>query len=158
MKLSYSKMGKQIKKHLNKHLKEQMSHSFTNQKGMTLIEIMIVIAILGGLMALLAPKFLGQKDKANVGQAKIQMGQIANALSMYYNDCGKFPQSLDNLVKPDANCANWGPEAYLKKDPVDPWGHAYVYELNGSEYSLKCLGKDGREGGSGFAADIQYEQ
>lgn len=129
-----------------------------NQKGMTLIEIMIVIAILGGLMALLAPKFLGQKDKANVGQAKIQMGQIANALSMYYNDCGKFPAALDNLVKQDANCANWGPEAYLKKDQVDPWGNPYVYELNGGEYSLKCLGKDGREGGSGFNADILYEQ
>ena len=129
-----------------------------NQKGMTLIEIMIVIAILGGLMALLAPRFLGQKDKANVGQAKIQMGQIANALSMYYNDCGKFPASLDNLVKQDANCANWGPEPYLKKDQIDPWGNPYVYELNGSEYSLKCLGKDGREGGSGFNADILYEQ
>ncbi len=129
-----------------------------NQKGMTLIEIMIVIAILAGLMALLAPKFLGQKDKANVGQAKIHMGQIANALSMYYNDCGKFPQTLDNLVKPDSNCPSWGPEAYLKKDPVDPWGNPFVYELNGSEYSLKSLGKDGREGGSGYGADIQYEQ
>jgi general secretion pathway protein G len=129
--------------------------NLSNQRGMTLIEIMIVIAILGGLMALLAPKFLGQKDKANVGQAKIQMGQIANALSMYYNDCGKFPAALDNLVKADAACPNWGPEPYLKKDPVDPWGHPFAYELNGSEYSLKCFGRDGREGGSGYDADFQ---
>ena len=136
----------------------KLTTPLNNQKGMTLIEIMIVIAILGGLMALLAPKFLGQKDKANVGQAKIQMGQIANALSMYYNDCGKFPAALDNLVTADANCTNWGPEAYLKKAPIDPWGNAYGYEMNGGEYSLKCFGKDGREGGSAYNADIQYEQ
>ncbi len=128
-----------------------------NQKGMTLIEIMIVIAILGGLMALLAPKFLGQKDKANVGQAKIQMGQIANAISMFYNDCGKFPASLDNLVTQDSGCTNWGPEPYLKKAPVDPWNNPYAYE-GGTEYSLKSFGKDGREGGSGYNADIPYEQ
>jgi general secretion pathway protein G len=129
-----------------------------NQKGMTLIEIMIVIAIIAGLMALMAPRFMGQKDKANVGQAKIQMGQIANALSMYYNDCGKFPASLDNLVTQDPACTNWGPEAYMKKPPVDPWNNPYGYEMNGSEYSLKCFGKDGREGGSGYNADIPYEQ
>jgi general secretion pathway protein G len=129
-----------------------------NQKGMTLIEIMIVIAIIGGLMAILAPKFLGQKDKANVGQAKIQMGQIANALSMYYNDCGKFPAALENLVTADPGCTNWGPEAYLKKAPKDPWNNPFGYELNGAEYSLKCFGKDGREGGSGYNADIPYEQ
>lgn len=128
-----------------------------NEKGMTLIEIMIVIAILGGLMAILAPKFLGQKDKAGVGQAKIQMGQIANALSMYYNDCGKFPQSLDNLVTEDANCSSWGPEPYMKSSPVDPWKNPFSYEVEGNEYKLKCFGNDGREGGSGYAKDIEYE-
>lgn len=130
----------------------------SNQAGMTLIEIMIVIAIIGSLMAIIGQKLVGQKDKANVGQAKIQMGQIANALSMYYNDCGKYPQSLDGLVKQDANCANWGPEPYLKKEPVDPWQHPYVYEVNGADFNLKSLGRDGREGGSGYDADIPYEQ
>ena len=129
-----------------------------NQKGMTLIEIMIVIAILGGLMAILAPRFMGQKDKANVGQAKIQMGQIANALSMYYNDCGKFPAALDNLITADPACTNWGPEAYIKSAPVDPWRNAFGYEVSGAEYTLKSFGKDGREGGSGYNADIPYEQ
>jgi general secretion pathway protein G len=139
---------------------ESSDKSFVlNQKGMTLIEIMIVIAILGGLMAILAPKFLKSKDKANIGQAKIQMGQLANSLSMYYNDCGHFPQSLENLTAADASCTNWGPEAYAKaKDLIDPWKNSFVYELSGSEYSLKSLGGDGREGGSQFNADIQYEQ
>jgi len=129
----------------------------SNRRGMTLVEIMIVLAIIGGMMALLLPKLTGQLDKAKVKEAKIQMGQIVNALSMYYTDCGKNPASLDNLVKADPACTNWGPEPYLKKDPVDPWGHPMVYELTGGDYTLKCLGKDGKEGGSGFDADITLE-
>jgi len=129
-----------------------------NQKGMTLIEIMIVIAIIGSLMAIIGSKVIGQRDKANVGNARIQMGQIANALSMYYNDCGKYPASLDNLVTADPACTNWGPEPYRKaKEIIDPWGSQFIYELNGAEFSLKSLGRDKREGGAGFDADIPYE-
>jgi general secretion pathway protein G len=152
-----SPMAKRMKNPFFKKEQGAKQSSF-NQKGMTLIEIMIVIAIIAGLMALLAPKFLGQKDKANMGQAKIQMGQIANALAMYKNDCGKFPESLDGLVTADASCTNWGPEAYLKSTPKDPWNNPYSYALENGEYSLLCLGKDGRPGGDGYAKDIPYEQ
>ena len=128
-----------------------------NRKGMTLIEIMIVLAIIGGIAALLLPRLTGQLDKAKQKEARISMSQVVNALSMYYTDCGKYPQALGGLVKQDANCSNWGPEAYLKKDPKDPWGHDFIYELNGNEFQLKCLGKDGREGGSGYDSDISLE-
>ena len=128
-----------------------------NKKGMTLIEIMIVLAIIGGIAALLLPRLTGQLDKAKQKEARIQMSQIVNALSMYYTDCGKYPSALDGLVKLDSGCSNWGPEAYLKKDPKDPWGHAFIYELSGNEYQLKCLGKDGKEGGSGYDTDISLE-
>lgn len=131
--------------------------ALNNRKGMTLIEIMIVLAIIGGIAALLLPKMTGALDKAKTKEARIQMTQIVNALQMYYTDCGKYPQSLENLVTQDANCNNWGPEAYLKKAPKDPWDGDFVYELAGSEYNLKCLGKDKAEGGSGFAADISLE-
>ncbi len=129
----------------------------SNRKGMTLIEIMIVLAIIGGIAALLLPRLTGQLDKAKQKEARIQMSQIVNALSMYYTDCGKYPAALEGLVTQDANCNNWGPEAYLKKPPKDPWGHDFVYELNGNEYGLKCLGKDGKEGGSGYDTDITLE-
>jgi general secretion pathway protein G len=136
------------------------THSLlANQKGMTLIEIMIVIAIIAGMMALLAPRFMGQKDKANVGQAKIAMGQIANALAMYKNDCGKYPESLDGLVTADAACTNWGPDAYLKKKALnDPWGNPFIYSLENGEFSLMSLGSDGRPGGDVYKKDIPYEQ
>lgn len=128
-----------------------------NRRGMTLIEIMIVLAIIGSIAALLLPRMTGALDKSKVKEAKIQMGQIVNALSMYYTDCGKYPESLENLVKADANCSNWGPEAYLKKSPKDPWQHDFVYELSGAEYTLKCFGKDGREGGDAFNKDLTLD-
>lgn len=128
-----------------------------NRKGMTLIEIMIVIAIIGAISALLLPNITGQLDKSKAKEARIQMTQIVNALSMYYTDCGKYPQSLEGLTKEDPNCSNWGPNPYYSKKLVDPFGHELVYELDGGEYTLKSLGKDGREGGSGFDKDISLD-
>lgn len=128
-----------------------------NQKAFTLVEIMIVLAILGSIFALLAPKFGGARDKANQKEAKIQMGMISNALSNYNLDCGKYPKTLEGLVKQDADCSNWGPDAYYAKSLKDPWKNDYVYELNGAEFTLKSLGKDGKEGGSGFNKDISSD-
>lgn len=129
-----------------------------NRKGMTLIEIMIVLAIIGGIAALLLPRMTGALDKAKVKETRIHMTQIVNALSMYYTDCGKYPQSLESLATEDASCSNWGPEPYLKKAPKDQFGNDYVYELNGNEFTLMSLGKDGREGGSGYNADISLDE
>ena len=129
-----------------------------NNKAFTLVEIMIVLAILGSIMALLMPKFGGARDKAKVREAKIQMGMIASALSDYNLDCRKYPKSLDGLVKQDPDCGNWGPDAYYKKSLKDPWKNDYAYEVNGSEFTLKSLGKDGKEGGSGFNKDINSDE
>ncbi len=128
----------------------------SNRKGMTLIEIMIVLAIIAGISALLLPRMQGATDKAKVKETKIHMGQLSNALQMYYTDCNKYPQTLEGLTKADPNCSNWGPEPYIKVIK-DRWDHDYVYEVNGGEYHLKSLGKDGREGGSGYDTDITLE-
>lgn len=126
-----------------------------NRRGMSLVEIMIVLAIIGSLMALLAPRVMGSLDKSKVKETNIKMGQLANSLSMYYTDCGKYPESLEGLVKEDANCTNWGPEAYYKGSLKDSWNNEFVYE-GGGEFTLKSLGKDGGEGGSGFGKDLEY--
>lgn len=135
-----------------------MLKKIKNNRGMTLIEIMIVLAILGGIAALLLPRFTGSLDKAKAREAKIQIGQIMSALSMYYTDCGKYPQSLTGLAEADANCSNWGPEAYAKpKQLKDPWGNEFDYQLNGGNFVIMSLGKDGSPGGSGYDADISSE-
>ena len=115
--------------------------SILNQAGMTLMEIMIVLAIIGSLMALLLPQLQGAMNRSNAKQSKIAMAQIQQAINGYQMDCGKLPASLDSLSKADADCPNWGPDPYLKKIPKDGWGHEFTYEVNNGvpliKYSYK---------------------
>jgi general secretion pathway protein G len=85
------------------------------------------------------------------------MGQLITALNMYYTDCGKYPASLDGLSTADSNCTNWGPEPYLKKVPVDPWGTPFQYTVEGNSFVIKSLGADRKEGGDGYNKDISSE-
>lgn len=133
------------------------SRSLQNSRGMTLVEILIVLAIIGSLMAVLIPNVVGGLDKSRVRQTKIAMGQIQNALNTYYTDCGKYPKGLESLTAADSECSNWGPEPYLKKAPKDAWNHDFVYEVNNGNVTLKSFGKDGREGGDGYNKDISSE-
>lgn len=133
----------------------------TSQKGFTLVEIMIVLVILGGLMAFLVPSVSGQRDKANVKMAQMKISRIATALEAFYGDCNQYPDALDQLMqKPSEDvCDNWGPTAYLKKadDLRDPWKNDFLYEIEGGGFIIKSLGKDKQEGGEGYDADISSE-
>jgi general secretion pathway protein G len=134
------------------------SQFYKNERGMTLMEILIVLAILGSLIAILLPNLKNSQDKAKVGETKIRMGKVINQLNMYYTDCGKYPESLDNMVTADASCTNWGPEPYLKKSEAqDSWGTPFSYSVDGSNYVLKSLGADRKEGGDKFNKDISSE-
>lgn len=126
---------------------------------MTLIEIVIVVAILASLMAILGTQVTKRFQKAKVDQAKIQIGEISKALDMYYTDCLRYPQSLDALIANESgSCSNWGPTPYIKKNALkDPWGADFIYELQGSTYVLTSLGADQRDGGEGNDADISSE-
>lgn len=139
----------------------QKNKNFQTQKGFTLVEIMIVLVILGGLMALLLPNVTGQRDKANVRMTKISMGKVSTALESFYGDCNQYPSSLDQLLqKPSEDvCDNWGPTPYIRsnKDIKDAWNRDFVYELEGGGFVLKSLGKDGQEGGSGYDEDLSFE-
>jgi general secretion pathway protein G len=132
-----------------------------NNKGMTLLEIMIVLVILGGLIAILATQVQGRLKKAKINQAKIQISEYGKALDMYFTDCNAYPtteEGLQALVQAPSSCSNWGPDPYRKKVDKDPWGNDFIYESTGNNYILKSLGSDRREGGSGDAADISSDQ
>lgn len=131
-----------------------------NNKGMTLLEIMIVLVILGGLIAILATSVQGSLKKAKMRQAKIQISEYGKALDMYYQDCNNYPSSeegLQALMQAPSSCSNWGPDPYLKKLNKDPWGGDFHYESQGNSYILKSFGSDKREGGTGDAQDVTNE-
>lgn len=134
-----------------------------DERGFTLIEIMIVVVILGILAAMIVPRIMGRPDEARAMKGKVDIKNIEAALNLYRLDNGRYPtaeQGLASLVKaptiPPAP-AKWRAEGYLPRAPLDPWDRPYAYLCPGEhgEFDLYSLGADGEPGGSGADADIQ---
>jgi general secretion pathway protein G len=131
--------------------------------GFTLVEMLVVIAIIGLIMGLIGPRVLNYLSESKVKAAKIQLQSFASALDLFYLDAARFPSSAEGLValvKPTPGITAWnGP--YLKGGnvPNDPWGHPYIYRSPGDHgpYDIVSYGSDGQQGGSGLAADISLE-
>jgi general secretion pathway protein G len=134
-----------------------------NERGFTLIEILVVVVIIGILGAVIVPNLLGRPDQARITAAESDLRSLSNALDMYRLDNFNYPstdQGLEALVsKPSGfpEPKNYNPDGYIKKIPIDPWGSPYVYERTESGFNLLSLGADGTEGGEGLNADILYE-
>ncbi len=130
------------------------------QSGFTLIEIMVVVAILAILGATVVPLIMDRPNEARVVRAKNDIASYASALELYRLDNFNYPstdQGLEALVtKPsgDPEPANWNRNGYVKKLSKDPWGRDYVYENDGGNFEIVSLGSDGSEGGEDFNADI----
>ena len=134
------------------------------QRGFTLLEIMVVVIIIGVLAVIVVQNVLPQADKARITAAKADIRTLAAALDTYRLDNSFYPstnQGLEALVSepsgtPEAR--NWGPEPYMRKLPVDPWGNTYVYTNEGFVFEIVSLGADGEEGGEGVTADIKFSE
>jgi general secretion pathway protein G len=133
-----------------------------SQLGFTLIEVMVVIAIIGIMATLIVPQIMSKPDEARVIAAKQDINSIVQALKLYRLDIGRYPtteQGLSALVaKPTSEPIpkNWKPNGYVDRLPKDPWGFAYQYSNPGTrgEIDIFSLGADNKPGGSGFDADI----
>ena len=125
-----------------------------DNRGFTLIEMVIVIVILGLLASLVAPKLFTKVDMARVKTAKAQIELLSSAIDTYRLDLGKFPTNLEQLRTSTGSLWD-GP--YLPKDiPLDPWGNPYIYTYPGvhGSYDIVSLGADGKVGGEKNDADI----
>lgn len=133
-----------------------------NERGMTLIEIMIVMAIIGSLLAVLGTTAKTQWEKSKVSNAKIQIGELGKAIDAYSLDCNAPPPTLEALVaNPGSDvCPNWGPNPYTKKKNLnDPWGTPFVYEAGGAGgYRILSYGADRKPDGDGNGKDLSNEE
>ncbi len=131
-------------------------------KGFTLIEVLVVVAILGILAALVVPRIMDRPDEAKRLAAKTNVNAIVQALKLYRLDNGTYPttdQGLAALVQKPTTApvpANWKQGGSLDNLPKDPWGGDYQYLNPGvhGEIDVFSLGADRARGGEGNAADI----
>lgn len=130
--------------------------------GFTLVELLVVLAILALLAGIVGPKVLGQLGGAKAKTAAVQISDLEKTLEIFKLDVGRYPtaeEGLDALVTKPANATAWsGP--YLKGGvPLDPWSHPYVYKPGaGGTVEIMSFGADGTPGGEGENADIRNKQ
>ncbi|MBK1702605.1 type II secretion system major pseudopilin GspG [Thiococcus pfennigii] len=128
--------------------------------GFTLVELLVVLAILGLLAGLVGPQVMKFLGSSKTKTAQLQIADLAATMDLYRLEVGRYPTSdegLEALVSDPGSVPNWnGP--YLKKGkvPEDPWGNDYLYRFPGEHgtFDIWSLGADGREGGDGENADI----
>lgn len=133
------------------------------QKGLTLFELLVVLAILALLATLIAPRVVGYLGRAKSDIALAQASNIAASLELFYIDHGRYPNEAEGLAAliapPEGNNpASWrGPYFKEEQGLIDPWGRDYLYEVNenGEAFWIISFGRDGAEGGEGDDTDIR---
>lgn len=130
-----------------------------SQAGMTLIEIIIVIVLIGGVLAVIGNQVFSNKDKANHKLAGIQVDKVAASIEQYNSDVGEYPRTLEDLTT-DPQLNGWLGPYGKAKDLKDPFNNQLQYAVPGqdSDFDLISYGKDKQPGGSSVDADIRYGQ
>jgi general secretion pathway protein G len=129
-------------------------------RGMTLIEILVVLTLIGVVLGIVGSNYLGKSEQAKVKATRIEIDQISQSLDLFKLEIGRYPttqEGLQALVSAPPGVSNWaGP--YWKKStvPKDPWGNEYKYAAPGTHgaYDITSLGADGAEGGESVNKDI----
>ena len=130
------------------------------QSGYSLLELLVVLAIMGLLISIAAPLVIGYFETSKAKVAKIQISNIGAALDLYQLSNGAYPseeQGLKALVeKPDGATAWDGPYLNRADGIIDPWGKPFVYKRPGQHgaYDIVSYGADGKEGGTGDDQDV----
>jgi general secretion pathway protein G len=146
-------------------LKDMRSLVAESQKGMSLVEILIALTLMGIAGTFVAGKVYERLEQGQVDSAKIQLRALGDRVKEFRRDCSFYPteeQGLDALIdKPTGGreCKRYAPGGYIDggKVPKDPWDYDFVYTSDGKTFDIKTLGADGAEGGEGVDADISLK-
>lgn len=137
-----------------------------SERGYSLLEVLIVLAIVALVATLVGPRLMKQLDRSKVTSAKIQMRSLSAAMETMRLDLGRYPSEDEGfralLDRPgDEEAADRWSGPYLEGSiPKDPWGRDYIYEAPGETAdrpNIRTLGGDGVEGGSGVNADLSLD-
>jgi general secretion pathway protein G len=132
------------------------------ESGFTLVELLVVLAILGMIVALVTPQVLKYLGRAKTDTAKIEIQTLSNALDLYRLDMQRYPsqhEGLQALIEPPSGAGTdqWrGPYLKQRKLPLDPWGRPYLYRTPGEhgDFDLYTFGADNAPGGTGEDQDV----
>ena len=160
------KNGDDAMKSLKSRWRSQTAPIRDGESGVTLIEMMVVLVIIGIVAALIVPNVIGRPDEARVAVVKSDIRTIAASLEIYRLDARSYPttrQGLKALTEKPTEAPvpeTWATGGYLPALPTDPWGRPYTYQspADGAAYVLTSLGADGAVGGEGVNADISTIQ
>ena len=119
------------------------AHVHPTQRGMTLVEVMIVLTIIASIAGMVGFYAVGFLKNAKIKTATTELGTLRQAVDSYYVFSNEYPNSLDELASPSNGMA-----PVIKEVPNDPWGNPYQYSKSceGDEPEISCLGPDGHEG------------
>jgi general secretion pathway protein G len=131
--------------------------------GFSLIELLIVIVILGGLVAVVAPGLMDSADQAKRDTVCLKMNDIGKRLDMFKLDNGVYPETEEGLEallsNPDSEkYPNYRAKPYLKKLPKDSWRTPFVYLKTGEGFDLISFAADRKEGGEEYNRDIRFSE
>ena len=128
--------------------------------GFTLLELLVVLAILGLMVGFIAPQVVKYLGRAKTDTAKVDLHNIEEALDLFRLDVGRYPsqqEGLEAIVAKPGGLDKWqGPYIKQKKVPADPWAQPYHYRIPGQhgDYDLYSLGADNAPGGTGEDQDV----
>lgn len=127
------------------------------QRGFSLIEILIVVALIAVIAGMVANQVFGGQDKAKYKLAQTDITSLSAKVGQFEMDVGDLPQRLEDLISSPGNAKGWlGP--YIKEGSLkDPWNTPYEYRVSGRTFTITSYGADKKPGGAGVDADITNE-
>jgi general secretion pathway protein G len=139
-------------------MQKEQNIKLKSASGFSLVEIMIVLVIIGGLMGIILPKIQDGQRNSEVKNTKMKLSEISTKINEFYAECGKYPSAITFITDDDASCKNWTGNPKLKHLITDAWNAEFQYSTSGAGYNLKSLGRDKKEGGSSFDKDIYSDE